>query len=143
MNAAITTRGAEEIRRSHRDREEKNGLSYGFKAVRVKGDALEDLVEVRVAFTGGGTPYAVAWIYQPREYCPDGMGMWGSGSGTAGGYGYHKGSAAVEQALNRAGLTFDEGIGGRGWEAAKAAILAAGRALVNNAEPVYLVEMYA
>lgn len=77
MNAAITTRGAEGIRRSHRDREEKNGLAYGFKAVTLRKGKLEDLVEVRVAFTKGGTCYAVAWIHQPPEYCPDGAGMWG------------------------------------------------------------------
>lgn len=143
MTATITTRGAEGIRRSHRDREEKNGLAYGFKAVTLRKGKLEDLVEVRVAFTKSGTCYAVAWIYQPPEYCPDGAGMWGSGSGSAGGYGYHKGSAAVEQALHRAGVTLDEGIGGRGWEITREAILATGRALINNAAPVYLVEMYA
>lgn len=143
MNAAITTRGAEGIRRSHRDREEKNGLAYGFKAVTLRKGKLEDLVEVRVAFTKGGTCYAVAWIYQPPEYCPDGAGMWGSGSGSAGGYGYHKGSAAVEQALRRAGVTLDKEIGGRGWEITREAILATARALVNDSAFVYLVEMYA
>ena len=143
MNAAITTRGAEGIRRSHRDREEKNGLAYGFKAVTLRKGKLEDLVEVRVAFTKGGTCYAVAWIHQPPEYCPDGAGMRGSGSGSAGGYGYHKGSAAVEQALRRAGVTLDEEIGGRGWEITREAILATARALVNDSAFVYLVEMYA
>ena len=143
MKATITTRGAEGIRISHRDREEKNGLAYGFKAVTVRKDKLEDLVEVRVAFTKSGMAYAVAWIYQPPEYCPDGAGMWGSGSGRAGGHGYHKGSAAVEQALHRAGISLDEAIGGRGGEATKEAILATGQALVNDAVPVYLVEMYA
>lgn len=143
MVATITTRGAEGIRRSHRDREEKNGLAYGFKAVTPRKGKLEDLVEVRVAFTKSGTCYAVAWIYQPPEYCPDGAGMRGSGSGSAGGYGYHKGSAAVSAALRSAGLAFNEPFGGRGWEATKEAILAAGRAMVNDAEPVYLVEVYA
>lgn len=143
MKANITTRGAENIRPSHRDREEKNGLAYGFKAVTVQKEKLIDLVDVRVAFTKGGTCYAVAWLYQPKEYSPDGAGMWGSGSGSAGGYGYHKGSASVEQALHRAGLVFDEPFGGHGWSATKEAILAAGRAMVNDAAPVYLVEMYA
>lgn len=143
MTATITTRGAENIRPSHRDREAKNGLAYGFKAVTLRKGELEELVEVRVAFTKSGTCYAVAWLYQPPEYCPDGAGMRGSGSGSAGGYGYHKGSAAVAQALHRAGVTLDEGISGRGWEATKEAILATARALVNNAAFVYLVEMYA
>ena len=143
MTATIVKRGAYGMNRTHRDREEKNKLSYGFKAVHVHNGALEDLVEVRVAFSGGGSAYACAWLYQPYEYSPDGAGMWSNGSGSAGGGGYHKGSAAVSAALRSAGMSFDEDFSGRGWDLTKAAILAAGRAMVNNSEPVYLVEMYA
>lgn len=40
-----------------------------------------------------------------------------SGSSKAGGYGYHKGSAAFEYALNDAGFTFDKAIAGIGEQA--------------------------
>lgn len=143
MKATITKRGTYGMNRVHRDREEKNKLSYGFKAVRLHNGALEDLVEVRVAFSAGGSAYACAWLYQPYEYSPDGAGMWNNGSGSATGAGYHKGSAAVSAALRSAGLSFSEPFDGRGWELTKEAIVAAGRAMVNDAEPVYLVEVYA
>ena len=70
-------------------------------------------------------------------------GCWNSGSGTAGGYGYHKGSAAVDSAFRAAGIKFNSEIGGCGWERVKDAVQAAGEMLIDNSAPVYVVEMYA
>ena len=105
---------------------------------------LVTLVDLRIAFTNSGTPYACVWLYQPAEFDRNGMGgSWNCGSGTANGYGYHKGSAAVESAFHAAGVRFDQEIGGCGWERVKEAVYAAGKMLVDNSIPVFVIEMHA
>ena len=132
MNATMIKQNAEGIRLSHREREEKNGLARGYKAVYMDAGKLVDLVDLRIAFTSSG------------EFAKNDMGgCWNSGSGTAGGYGYHKGSAAVESAFRAAGIKFNSEVGGCGWERVKDAVQAAGEMLIDNSAPVYVVEMYA
>lgn len=132
------------IKLSHREREEKSGLSRGYKAVYISNGELVDLVDLRIAFSSSGTPYSYVWVYVPGEFTDNEMGgIWSNGSGTASGYGYHKGSAAVESAFRAAGIRFNEEIGGRGWEAVKSAVQACGEMVVKNSAPVYIVEMYA
>ena len=144
MNATMIKQNAEGIRLSHREREEKNGLARGYKAVYMDAGKLVDLVDLRIAFTSSGTPYACVWCYQPGEFAKNDMGGgWNSGSGTAGGYGYHKGSAAVESAFRAAGIKFNSEVGGCGWERVKDAVQAAGEMLIDNSAPGYVVEMYA
>ena len=41
-------------------------------------------------------------------------GAWWSGSGNAGGYGYHKGSAALDAAIRSAGITLSRSVSGTG-----------------------------
>ena len=122
----------------------KNGLARGYKAVYVDDGKLIDLVDLRIAITKSGTPYACVWMYKPPKFDHnESVGSWNAGSGTAAGGGYHKGSAAVESAFHSAGIRFDKAIGGRGWECVKDAVKAAGEMLVENSVPVYVVEMYA
>lgn len=52
-----------------------------------------------------------------------------SGRGHAGGYGYHKASAAIGSAIESAGITLSEDINGRGQSAIREAMLAIGLAL--------------
>lgn len=59
--------------------------------------------------------YACVWMYSPYT----------AGSDYAGGYGYHRASAAAESAFHHAGITFDEGFGGRGDSAMREAVAAA------------------
>jgi hypothetical protein len=51
------------------------------------------------------------------------------GVGIAGGYGYHKGSQAIEGALKEMGITLDKAIGGLGYDACKAAFSSIMKAL--------------
>jgi hypothetical protein len=60
--------------------------------------------------------YACIWIHG-SEAC-------GYGGGNASGYGYHRGSAAAQEAIRDAGITLDESIDGRGDEAIRTAIKA-------------------
>lgn len=90
---------------------------------------LREAVACRLYSTPRSLPvYASVWIKgapnrttRARLYC--------SGTGKAGGGGYHKQSAAVEEALQSAGFTLSEEVGGRGDEAMQAALEAAARAV--------------
>lgn len=50
--------------------------------------------------------YACLWVSN--------NGMYANGSGSAGGYGYHRPSAAVQEAMDSAGIKLDRSIGGAG-----------------------------
>lgn len=52
-----------------------------------------------------------------------------SGSGSAGGYGYHRPSQAAQEALNNAGIYTSEDIGGRGDSAIESALIALAKKL--------------
>lgn len=63
------------------------------------------------------TVYCSVWIRRPG-ISKDGTwikeGAWWSGSGSAGGGGYHKGSAALDEAIRSAGITLSRSISGTG-----------------------------
>ena len=67
--------------------------------------------------------YASVWIRVKA------LGDTISGRGHAGGYGYHKSSAAIGSAIESAGITLSEDINGRGQSAIREALLAIGLAL--------------
>ena len=144
MTATIIKRNCEGIRTTHRDRQYKNGLAHGYKAIAIiKGEAV-DLVDLRISYTSGGTAYACIWLYQPVNFDAGVMGSgWSNGSGSAGGYGYDKGSAAAATAIRSAGVQLSEDIDGRGASAVREAVKAVGEALAAGTWPVYVVEMYA
>ncbi len=62
--------------------------------------------------------YACVWISERKA------GIYASGSGMAGGYGYHRSSAAAEAALRSAGVTLSDHIGGVGDAAMREAVKA-------------------
>lgn len=72
--------------------------------------------------------YATVWLHG-KEYC-------GSGSGQAGGYGYHKESAAVDTALAMAGVKLSRSVSGTG--ETEAALKAAARALGYTGELLFI-----
>jgi len=76
------------------------------------------------------THYASVWIA--------GRDAYGSGHGTASGYGYHKDSAAIEQAFRSAGVAGLPDFGGAGGSAIRDAALAVAVAL--GLAPIAYVE---
>lgn len=68
------------------------------------------------------TVYCSVWIHGKD-------GAYRSGRGNAGGYGYHKESAAMESALAAAGFRFKESWGGSGEQAMNLAALTVARAI--------------
>lgn len=69
-----------------------------------------------------------------------GMNPYRVGYAKAGGYGYHKASAAFEFACRSAGVTFDQNVGGCGYSAVHDALLALGRTIVGDGIPLTVVE---
>lgn len=133
---------------------QENGRNYGDKKETIdtyrviayyKGE-FHDLITCRTYMgrsSSASTVYASIWVSRsastgkPSLYC--------AGHGSAGGYGYHKSSAAVGEAIDNAGIELygstyghDEDvkkrahIGGVGDSAIEAALLAIGRALGFN-----------
>jgi hypothetical protein len=70
---------------------------------------------------GASPVYCSVWIH--------GRGVNRSGYGKASGYGYHKESDALESALESAGVTLSQHIGGRGERAMETALRSIARSL--------------
>ena len=88
---------------------------------------IETLVDARFYMgrsSSASQVYCSVWIY--------GIDSDWSGYGAAGGGGYHKESAALEESLRSAGWSLDEDIHGGGDRAMEEAVMAVGRALVGS-----------
>lgn len=117
-----------------REREERN-IRHGYKAICISEDGkLQELVDLRIGQTDA-TAYACVWLHVA------GYGTYAYGSGKAGGYGYHKSSAAAEAAFRSAGMIFNQSFSGCGDSMTHEAVQAAGEYLSNGAQ-VYVVEFY-
>lgn len=97
--------------------ENSNAINYGRKKELIgtwnvivnSDDGLKNIITVRCYMgrsTNASTMYASIWIYDEKHHT--------SGTGKAGGYGYHKASAAIADAIESAGIELDEDISGRG-----------------------------
>jgi len=84
---------------------------------------IHKFIDIRF-YGSGSVVYCCVWVHDGRE--DKGM-PYLSGSAKAGGYGYHKESAAMEAALNDAGFTFAAHFGGCGDSAMRVALEAIAR----------------
>ena len=106
-----------------------NAINYGdkkelIKTFNVVTDGLKEVIKARCYMgrsASASTVYASIWIYSGGTHT--------SGKGKAGGYGYHKESAAVAEAIKSAGITIDTDISGVGDGAICDALEAIARAL--------------
>ena len=91
-----------------------NGKNYGHKkeliqTFNVITDTLKEIITVRCYMgrsASASVVYASIWITAPDYH--------GSGTGKAGGYGYHKVSAAISEAILSAGIELSKDISGVG-----------------------------
>lgn len=111
--------------------DKKPSRAFSFLAITTEG-APEEVARVLVWGTAARA-YASVWLKAP--------GDWRGGHAHAGGYGYHRGSAAVNRALKSAGVVLADDIEGRGDSSYPAAIAAALLAL-GEARPVYMLQAY-
>ena len=115
-----------------------NAVNYGdkkelIKTFNVVTDGLKEVITVRCYMgrsASASTVYASIWVNAPDIHT--------SGKGKAGGYGYHKASAAVADAISSAGITLDTNISGVGNSAIRDALTAIANAL--GFERVLIVE---
>lgn len=100
----------------------ENNFTRGYTVVAYGGkeQPIKELIDARIYQTNSRS-YACIWVHShPVHLC---------GGGYAGGYGYHKPSAALQEAMHDAGLTLDTSISGVGDGAMKEALLAVAAAL--------------
>ena len=107
---------------------------YQFTGVTLGDGKIKEPVILRIYGTDSRC-YACLWTY--------GNGIYKSGSAYAGGYGYHRGSAAAAYAIENAGYILSEDIAGRGTEAIREAVKAIVRLIYPGAELVDVLEAYA
>lgn len=86
-----------------------SGKKEMIKTFNVVTDALKEIITVRCYMgrsASASTVYASIWI--------NASGIYTSGKGKAGGYGYDKTSAAIGEAISSAGVSLDSDISGVG-----------------------------
>lgn len=88
---------------------------------------MQAVVTLRLYWPGQTTCYACLWVTHKEAVCDDG-GTCVNGSGSAGGYGYCKASAAAGEAIRNAGFKLEKSISGVGESAIREAILAVAKA---------------
>lgn len=100
---------------------EKKELISGFSLLGLRKNTTRDLVTIKF-YTGrsrnSSIVYCNFWASDDRNTF--------SGSGTAGGGGYHKASAALQEAINSSGIRLNTPIDGRGDSSMREAIKAIG-----------------
>ena len=109
-----------------------NGKNYGHKkeliqTFNVITDTLKEIITVRCYMgrsASASVVYASIWINSPDYH--------GSGTGKAGGYGYHKISAAISEAILSAGIELSKDISGVGNDAIHEALCAIAEAMGYN-----------
>lgn len=140
-NKVIAFNPAQDMPRVYRDREEKHFYT-GYKVVCISEGGMVELVDARLGATDS-CHYASVWLdcfYSNENFaCENGRAY---GAGKAGGYGYHRASAALDSALRRAGMKFNIGCSGMGESMMQDCLLAAGEYLKPEGAKVYLVECY-
>lgn len=94
------------------------------KSYNVITDTLREIIIARCYMgrsASASTVYASIWIQS--------SGIYTSGKGKAGGYGYHKESAAIAEAMESAGVSLDSDISGVGDGAIREALRAIAEAI--------------
>lgn len=140
-NKVVSFNPAQDMPRAYCDREEKHFYT-GYKVVTIVNDEMIELIDARLGATEN-CHYAVIWLncfYSNEDFaCENGRAC---GAGKAGGWGYHRESAALESAFRRAGMKFDIGCGGQGETMMRDCLMCAGEYLKPADAKIYLVKCY-
>lgn len=140
-NKVISFVPAQDMPARYRERQKKHFYN-GYKVVTIVNGEMVELVDARLGATDS-CHYASVWL-NVRYYDNNYYNTCGSarGAGKAGGYGYHRASAALDSALRRAGMKFNIGCSCLGESAMRDCLLAAGEYLKHDGAKIYLVECY-
>lgn len=96
-------------------------LIHGYKVIAFNNGEFEEIIDCRLLMgrsQSSATIYCNLWIHARK---PE---LWLHTSGSAGGYGYHKQSAALADALRSASIDLSRSINGVGETAMRAALIA-------------------
>lgn len=127
MTARINEKQRKDINGNYR---KENHFFEEYAAVAFDGKRARQLVTLRIYETDSRS-YCCFWINGLR-----------SASGTAGGYGYHRASAAAQEAIYNAGIDLSDDIGGRGGHSIENAVEAIAKALAPESV-IYVVNAHA
>lgn len=125
LTAKLTKQNQENARNMGGDKETVS--RYVVVGINGKGEITKG-VDCRVYMgrsRNASTVYASIWVHS--------SGVWPSGHGNAGGYGYHKESAAIDEAIRSAGITLYGDVYGREETQKKAYINGVGDSAVREA----------
>lgn len=128
MKAKFDKNAPRKFTTSHR--KEKGGFYKEYSALVASKWSKQDLqavVTLRLYWPGQTTCYACAWVILKNTVLEHG-GTCVNGSGSAGGFGYDKPSAAADEAIRNAGFTLEKSISGVGDSAIREAVLAVAKA---------------
>jgi len=128
MKAKFNPNTKRKFTTSHR--REKGGLYREYAALvpsQYRPNEMQAVVSLRLYWPGQTTCYACLWVTHKKSVLPDG-GTCVNGSGSAGGYGYCKASAAAAEAIRNAGFELESSIAGVGETAIRDAVLAVAKA---------------
>jgi hypothetical protein len=103
----------------------ENNFMYSYIGIVVIKKAVKQAVDLRIYGTNSRN-YCCLWLNNGKQ--------WAAGSAFAGGYGYHRPSAAAAEALKKAGVTLSEDIDGRGDSAIESALFALLTTMYPNAK---------
>jgi hypothetical protein len=140
-NKVISFNPTQDMPASYRERQAKHFYN-GYKVVTVINGEMIELVDARLGATDS-CHYASVWLYV--RYCDNDYhnnNGCARGAGKAGGYGYHRASAALDSAFKRAGMRFNVGCSCMGESAMRDCLMCAGEYLAPENAKVYLVECY-
>lgn len=107
----------ENFNRNHR---KENHFMEQYTALILTKEGMREAVTLRVYGTQAMN-YVCLWFNNGDQ--------WASGTGSAGGYGYHRPSAAAAEALKKAGVELSERIHGQGDEVIREAVKALAKKL--------------
>lgn len=140
-NKVVSFVPAQDMPASYRERQKKHFYN-GYKVVTIVNGEMVELVDARLGATDS-CHYVSIWLN--TRYCDNDYYNtcgFARGAGKAGGYGYHRASAALESAFSRAGMRFEDGCSCKGKSAMRECLLAAGEYLKPEGAKIYLVECY-
>lgn len=117
--------------RKHR---KENNFLHSFKLMAIYKNELVEVADLRTYATNANH-YACLWIHSSKN------NFYSSGSGFAGGYGYHRESASAFEAFDSAGVKFDYHWGGSGDSSINKSLMALGKKL--GYRKLYIIKSHA
>lgn len=150
----VPAKDTSNVSMSHR---KENNPCDVYKLIAMYKGEFQEVADIRIYYPkgNGSRVYCCAWIRQntwsdtykytrfsptPEKVKTNKKSHWWNGSGYVDGWGYHKPSSAIEEALESAGFKFNKSFGGCGDSTAEEAIKAIGRKL--GYKKTHLVKAY-